>query len=740
MPATAYEIGINLASNAESVISTLDKVIAALGRVTKAQENAKIGFNDMVSSLRGAVRSANSLADAFQRMATGAAEAARASSRIRTPSGAGIGGGAAAAAAAASGAQANQFASGSRALVPMPAPFIPLPGGGGGRGLVPGGGGGLTTGSGAVVPGGIPLANISGLMGGGGGGSGGGAGGGGSRFRLPPLPGIGPYGTALAGYAGYHTIRDAYEQGADADDIIAKMVAMQVAGPNGQPTRAFTPQQIDQARNQAMATMRRVPGMGYSQALEVIGSTAGLLGDSREALTLAPQMSFNAQVLSRYGKGDAIKQIEDAVQAGELTGLTGKDGKINTDRLTDFINRLTRTAVAMGGNLDISKYLTGLRQFGTGASAADLDFTTATLPAYMKIMGNARAGTALTSLQQVLMAPVPNTRSNRYQEEQERIGLRDRQGNLRDRETLQADPQAYFINTVLPAFTKAGFVTPKQITDEIQKIFPRQTVDRLASAGIADRGLIEKEVQRNLAQQRAGDAPLSSMLASAPGNQFKAFTESFKALEAVTTDATMGPALDILKLLTGAFQNMTDYVKAHPNDARMFAQDVDDIVQALVKAAKVVGFAWKLLPDDLKGAAAGAIVGGAVGSVVPGVGTGAGALVGGVLGLGNRMTALPPPPPGYHRNGYGFVVRDAAPAAPAAPASSSAGPIQKTAYIEGGAEGHTLPVNVTLQIDGRTLAQVMTKHQVQQMRPSVQQGMNDPDYSMMPMPAGLRAI
>ena len=749
MPVTAYQIGVSFVSDASKATGAGDAIVRVLEKIHAAQQRTQMGFNEMTAALRGVDRVADRLAATMERVAKAAASAAAASGKIRNVGGGGAGGGADGSPAA------RQAPVGSPAAAAL-APMLLLPPSGGSTpvdravaiamaspaplaapaGLVPygGSGSGLVQRSGALVssPGGggssMPPLRLGPLPSGNPGASGGAGpgvppGGGGGGFRIPRLPSLGPYGKMLGSYVGVETIKGAYEQGMDVDDILAKMAAMQVMGENGQPTAAFTPAQITAAQSQAMATMRRVPGLGYGQGLDVILQTAGLLGSSSKAMELAPQLSFNAQVLSRYGKSDAISQIEKGVQAGELTGLTGKDGQIDVPRLTDFVNRLTRTTVAMGGQLDIGKYLTGIRQFGLGAESADLDFTTATLPAYMKIMGEARAGTALTSLQQVLLAPVPKTRPDRYFTEQKRLGLRDGQGNLIAADQLKENAQDFFVQTLLPALNKNGYTTPGQITEEIQRLLPRQTTDRLAGAGIMDRALIEKEVNRNLAQQRAGDAPLAAMLQNAPGAQMKALSEGFKALEAVTTDAAMGPTVDIIRRLTKSFQNLTDFVKAHPDDIKEFARDVDLVISVLISAAKTAGKVLDFLPGPLRKAAEGAIAGGVVGSVLPGAGTGVGAAVGGGLGLLNGFSMSPPK--GWHSTMGGLSM------------APDAATIQKQSY-EGPAGGGLpvmQPISFTLMMpSGETLFRHYDQHQTQMAsRPSA--AGNSPDYmEVVPRP------
>ena len=442
-------------------------------------------------------------------------------------------------------------------------------------------------------------------------------------FKLPPLPAslsranrmhLSVVGGAEA-YEGFELLKSIFEATEKPDDEIEKLRAAR-----------FTPAQIEQAKAAALAIQRKTPGMGYASGLDLINQTTSFTGDVGEALALSPGLARNAQVLAQYGKGDAIAQVEKGIQAGELTGLTGADGKVNIPKLTEFVTRLTSTVVSGGGTLNIGKYLTGIRQFGVGADSATMDFTTAVLPAYMKIMGEAKSGTALSSFQQSLSARVSRNKhgqmNDAYQVEQQRLGLRDAKGELVDSGDLRTEPNSYITRDVLPKIAgdltaRNIAITPQAIQAELALLLPRQTMVRLAAAGIFDTALINKEANRNREQQAAQiDAekkgvagPLDTLIASAPGNQVKATVEAFHTFEAALGDPAMKSATQLLNGITDGLLRMAGWAREHP-----------DITETALK-----GLAGGLIVLGSGAALAALTVLGGPTSVLMGIGAGAAA-------------------------------------------------------------------------------------------------------------------
>lgn len=443
---------------------------------------------------------------------------------------------------------------------------------------------------------------------------------------------IGPYAGAIALFGGVHGIHMAFRQGEETGDTATMMA--NAYGPNG---RLWTDDQINKAKDLSLNAVRNVPGASYAGTLEMIARTSGITANADEALALAPSMARAGQIFAMRGNSNAVKQIEAAIQSGEIAGLNGPNGELDVQKLGTFVDRLSQTAFAMQGTFDLGKYLTGLRQFGTGASAADMNFLTARLPSIMRVMQESRAGTALSSLDQLILSPAPNTRNARYAKEQERIGIRDSRGNIVNQAELMRDPAQWYYDTLVPAFSKAGIHGQLDVAKELQLIFSRSTVQRLGASLSADAALYDREFARNVAQQQQGNAPLMQYLQNAPGAQFAAFTESWRAFEAVTSTALMGPVVKAVKMMTGAMNDITAYVEAHPNDIKQFGEDVLAVVSVLTFVAKGIGKVFSYLPEGMRrpliSGLAGAGVGAVGGSVVPVLGTVAGGLAGGIGGV-----------------------------------------------------------------------------------------------------------
>jgi len=406
--------------------------------------------------------------------------------------------------------------------------------------------------------------------------------------------------------------------------------------PNG---RLWSDEQIRRAQDLALNSVRTVPGASYAGTLEMAARASGITADANEALALTPTLARAGQIFAMRGAGpNAIQQVEAAIQSGEISGLNGKNGELDVNKLNTFIDKLSQTAFAMQGTFDLPKYLTGLRQYGVGASGSDMDFLTARLPSIMRVMQESRAGTALSSLDQLMLSPAPNTRNARYAKEQVRIGLRDAKGNVTNRDELIRDPAQWYYDTLVPALSSHGFTDRGSVIAELSNLFSRSTVQRLGASLSADTALYSREYQRNLGQQQQGNAPLIDYLKNAPGAQFASFTESWRAFEAVTSTAMMTPVVKSVQLMTGALQDITSYVQSHPGDVRQFGDDVHLLVSVMTGIAKGIGTVYSYIPAPLRHMIAGGVVGAGVGaagaSIVPGAGTAVGAAGGFVVGSG----------------------------------------------------------------------------------------------------------
>jgi len=662
----AYQIGVSFVADTRRVQTPIDEMLRSMARIMSVQRDVNMGFAEMVSGLGGARRLTAGMATDMERAARAARDIAKSAAQFRASAG-----GAGGSSGGGSRRQSRGRTYGDDAPAEDPAPYTPpmlmlpppdrrltydpsaanrtstagMPGNSilGGPGVMvgesygpppPGRPGPLLLAAPAPRENTIPfgpsvpplhymtmtaqqagryMAPAAGMVG--------------NVARL-----AGPYAAFAGIYGGAHGIHAMFRQGEEAGDTASLMA--HAYGPTG---RLWSDEQIRRAQDLALNAVRSVPGASYTGTLDMIARTSGITANADEALALAPGLARAGQIFAMRGGGpNALQQIEAAIQASEISGLNGPNGQLDTRKVGAFVDRLSQTAFAMQGTFDLGKYLTGLRQYGTGASGSSMDFLTAKLPAIMRVMQESRAGTALSSLDQLMLSPPPNTRNKRYAEEQTRLGLRDAKGNVVDRDQLLADPAQWYYSTLVPAFASHGITSRSDVLAELNNIFSRSTVQRLGATLTADSGLYSREFARNIAQQQQGNAPLVDYLKNAPGAQFASFTEAWRAFEAVTSTAMMEPVVASIRLMTGALTDVTGYVRSHPDDVKQFGSDVHALVSIMTGAAKAVGAIYSFLPDPLRhavvGGVAGAATGGAIGTIVPGAGTAAGAAVGAVVG------------------------------------------------------------------------------------------------------------
>ena len=662
----AFRIGTTLTLDT-NMAAALPPLIRSFMELERQIDRAQMSANNLATALRGAGRISESVASSWARTATAmersAAAVARASRAVGSSGGAtGAGGGAGGGGGGGGGprlaigyAGRGEWYSSGNYQPPYSGPQLQLGYDGPGQGFT-------TSGEPYTRSGGA----LRGYTGGGGGADGGGGrsasfnGGGPIPLNFGPAVGAGrglSYGDLAGAYFGIKAVDGFMHPSVEGADAIEKLRAAR-----------FTDAQLNRAKTMAMQTVRDTPGMKYGDALNLIGQNNALTGDADEAMNITPKMAGYARVLALLGKGDAINQVEAAARAGEVTGLTNAQGKMDVPKLLDFVGKLTRTAVSSGAAFDINKYLTGIRQFGAaGAGGASDDFLTNQLPAYQMALGAPRAGTALRSLQQMMLAPPSRMQNKRFFAEQERLGLRDKNGTPLGMDLLTKDPAQYFTQFVLPKLLASGYNTPGLINQELNRALPRATVTSLMAEGILNRGTIEKEAERNRRQQAAGDAPLGRLLTDSPGNQIAAFQANFEALEVVLGDTVLKPATEGLKSLTGVLQNFADWAKQNSKTVKVGLEALAEGV-ALFAAGKVANlalmslagkgpgglFALALGIDVLSGSIKGfpqwlvnLATGAAIGARVAGV---PGAMVGGAIGLAgpHLFGPLLPHTPGFH--------------------------------------------------------------------------------------------
>lgn len=312
----------------------------------------------------------------------------------------------------------------------------------------------------------------------------------------------------------------------------------------------------------------------------------------------------------------ALQDISAAIRSGELTAnMTG-------EQLADYTKNLAAARVIMGDKFKLHDYLTMTRQANIDLAGASKIFQMVDAPVLAQAMGAPRAGTALQSIGQRLVAG--NRIQNQVAEGWRALDLVDlsvlsksdfnKKGEiigshlkgkkwLKDSDLLASRATDYVMTRLMPALEKNGFTALKGA--EMAKAWQDKNVNKLTHL-LADFA----KGEGNLAELRRRMGPLASdpMLAKALETLFErsgailreeeriaqAQTENLKTYDAAK-QKMKAQADRLLQTLTGK-DFMANVAGAFDAIGDFFARTADQAAAIMAKnspeeLAKALGFA-----------------------------------------------------------------------------------------------------------------------------------------------------
>jgi hypothetical protein len=692
----AYRIGVTIAMQG-GLSKAILKIAEDFEKLDQALNNTKARVDSLETGLKRLVSVGDAAAAAWSKAAAAMERAAAAVAKgpapgwSQPPQAGTVGGGrraqsAATAAAAAAAVTAAQIANRSLPVPysggPGPArgrfpdeggPTIPLPYGTG-RGIVPYQSAPPSSGyqptqpeyfEGDIIPPAYPGSRIP--IGGAGGGGGmvppggpggpGGAGGGGQQLPLnsytyqpgqgPNLKQMGALNTLLPDYLGFEFLKHNWEEAAKFDAEKSFLVA-----------QGFTKEQANLAGTQAIDLQKKVGAFTPEAGLHLINKLMNVTQDKNVALDpkLQEQYAKTSVVLSGYGHGGELGEIDAAIRGGEFRGVLtheGKDGKpeIDTAGLTNFLKQLSAMAAISGGDIGPSKVLTAMRAMGTAGSI----ISPAELTRMMALMiasGSAKAGSNLQAFEQQFMAGRmsegaanlltqmgiitggPNAKHN---PELLKMGIGQflmLPGAMDPKLQMMAatDGSQFITQVLLPKFVKAAkkdFGPNYENADEKGKLVYETKYASMVASRIGggvhmaesirnlflmerDEKAAEEAMKRNLYENQKNNNPLFQSQSLGAANQ--SFSISLG-------EATMEPAAHALNALTSALNGLATWTTTHEE---LTKTGLEALAGALI-ALGAVGFV-----------ALSASLGGLTGILI-GIGAAAGAATNGLSNLDNFL-------------------------------------------------------------------------------------------------------
>ena len=584
----------------------------------------------------------------------------------------------------------------------------------------------------------------------------GGGGGGHSRHQIgdPVMQGI-------AGGAVLEVLGRSFEDNARVEQTYRAMQADQRLAGDSPAMRQIRDQaagQMDRYRTLTPLDIAKNAGEAYT-----VGG-----GDMREQAGIADMLDRAEQNLILRGKSpeDAQRQATAVLRGLDVGNrfFNRQTGQFDQTRANTEMDRVQALIAASNGLMQGQQFLSFEKSAGTAGQSLSLEGEARL--AHLIDINPSRSGTALRSFEQLFgSGGVKMTDKNRaYWMSQGII----KNGKTVDADLLRSDPLLWMQQHL-----------SNQTVDQIDAHSQRQNVGTLINEVRGSQGNINRQAA---AVARSDANANSANLLSGPQGGLLQFEAGLDRFRVTLGKFEEGPGVKILTMLTDGLDRLTKIMSAHPEAS----ENLLKLAAALAAFAVVRGAASLLgIGEGVSAMARGLALfgkGAQAGTALEALSATAGAgslfgLAGAIVALGAAVVALPPimkyllgdPSQNTHPNtdarGHAYSGRPAAPGTAydgpkggggelftgfmnylhqqwqlsQHPQSSNArGLAQHTAYTGGG--DHPQPINISLTMDGHTVARLVTERQVQSMRPSTQQGMNDPDYSMMPMPAGLRAI
>lgn len=687
MTVEAYKIGASLVADATQVVGPVGEMIRALERLASTQKDVQMGFNNMVSSLGGARRLTAGMASDMERAARAARTIAAASTKFRAPvapqSGEGAGGfapfvspvptGRARATSPvppsatpitdAGGSYVSPYSAAAMNVPGAPVPLlpppqtgtalIPLPGQGDSMGNtpnfrrvenpadyrpnwtqsepVPGTalipypgnlrmdgkwmGGNQTYGPWKPIsnaPSGSPAANMAER---------------GATIaaaaRLPHW--VGP----LAAYEGVHSVAhfaaSGFDQAAGYDQTFRGMSGDPVAAQNMGAIQAIAQQSMKDNPFLAPNDAARIAQESYQLS-------GGEVGESPHIASLLNRVDKSFLLMGKSPEA-AMKESIDFIRAQDLSNrfYDKKTGQFSFDRAEKSTNTALAMYIANKQFMNGHKFLAFAKSAGAeGMRMSDeglLNFSH-----FIDVNPN-RAATAIKSFDDLFLGNHTRmTKKDFAYFSQKKFGLIGRNGQFVDQQTLAEDPIGWITKHISPLL---------RAHPEMIGYFQRNNVQDVVNETTGAEGNIARQ---SAAARRTDVAKTLDALAKGPKAAQLAMDTSLERLEFTIGRITQGPFVKSINLLTQTFNGMADFAEKHPDDIRMFANDVYMLLQVVTSVGGLIGKAMDSLPGwvrrfieaGVSGAAAGAATGATVAlpfGGVPAVPAAAfGALGGGLLG------------------------------------------------------------------------------------------------------------
>lgn len=387
--------------------------------------------------------------------------------------------------------------------------------------------------------------------------------------------------------------------------------------------QGFTPGEARAAGNEAMQVQREVGPITAESVLHIVDKLMNVT--QQKDIATNPQILTEyakaAVVLSSYGRGDELHELDSAIRAGEFRGVLtheGKNGKqeIDVEGMSQFLRQLTAMASISGGDIGPSQVLGMLRAAGAAGSIITPDELTRMM-ALIIASGRTRAGSNLQAFEQQFTAGRMSeaaanlligmniiqgggdARHNPYLKKSGMGQFLMLPGAMTDQAQEEAakEPSMFIMQTLLPKFQeqiRKTFGSRYDLGSDKDKLVYESKYAQMVASRIGG-GVEMTEVIRNiLLMQRDVAAALKNMqldnykiqMDDNPQNAAKSMGAAYGSLQTLLGTSTMGPATTAITGLTSALTGLSTWAST-PTGAYITKVGMEALAGALVALGAV---------------------------------------------------------------------------------------------------------------------------------------------------------
>jgi hypothetical protein len=333
-------------------------------------------------------------------------------------------------------------------------------------------------------------------------------------------------------------------------------------------------------------------GMKAEDIVKIYGGVYGVLQDPEEAMAITPAAARYARLMeARHPGSHPEGTLNTLMRAGELSGrLTDEKGAIDPKKVEEWFDMAARLEAATHGQVN-AETLLGLAQQGGGVALRGLSqegYEHMAIVAQM--MGGQRAGTSLLSLRSQLTGTMMKRsaeamehygllKPGEYSTEGGHVTMTDAAAH-RLLNLVNRDPMA-FVNDVVDKLEAKGITNKEDQMIALQQILGRQTTQRM----VADMLLARQQIARETAGLEQGATVKQGL------NQYADESLSYNMHNVSTAWSNLltslgGPQgehfVSVLKAITGALNWATQFSEQHPKLIKMVGEALIGVAVGLM--------------------------------------------------------------------------------------------------------------------------------------------------------------